>query len=68
LAALFRLTAARARGRKGGRPPKLSAKENKTIRILLKTEAIFRGFSQKHPEALNCFVLLWEARFPQQHG
>jgi len=34
------LTAARARGRKGGRPPKLSAKEIKTIRALLKTADI----------------------------
>ena len=31
------LKAARARGRKGGRPAKLSAKEIKTIRALLKT-------------------------------
>ncbi len=34
------LKAARARGRKGGRPPKLSAKEIKTIRALLKTADI----------------------------
>jgi DNA invertase Pin-like site-specific DNA recombinase len=34
------LTAARARGRKGGRPPKLSAKEVRTIRALLKTADI----------------------------
>jgi DNA invertase Pin-like site-specific DNA recombinase len=34
------LTSARARGRKGGRPPKLSAKEIKTIRALLKTADI----------------------------
>jgi DNA invertase Pin-like site-specific DNA recombinase len=34
------LKAARARGRKGGRPPKLSTKEIKTIRALLKTAAI----------------------------
>ena len=34
------LKAARARGRKGGRPPKLSAKEIKTIRTLLKTADI----------------------------
>lgn len=34
------LTAARARGRKGGRPSKLSPKEIKTIRALLKTAEI----------------------------
>ena len=34
------LTAARARGRKGGRPVKLSPKEIKTIRALLKTADI----------------------------
>jgi DNA invertase Pin-like site-specific DNA recombinase len=34
------LKAARARGRKGGRPAKLSAKEMKTIRPLLKTADI----------------------------
>jgi len=34
------LKAARARGRKGGRPAKLSAKEIKTIRALLKTADI----------------------------
>jgi DNA invertase Pin-like site-specific DNA recombinase len=34
------LKAARARGRKGGRPAKLSAKEIKTIRTLLKTADI----------------------------
>ncbi|MGA8482184.1 MAG: recombinase family protein [Chthoniobacterales bacterium] len=34
------LKAARARGRKGGRPPKLSAKEIKTISALLKTADI----------------------------
>jgi DNA invertase Pin-like site-specific DNA recombinase len=34
------LAAARARGRKGGRPVKLSAKEIKTIRSLLKTADI----------------------------
>ena len=34
------LKAARARGRKGGRPMKLSAKEVKTIRALLKTADI----------------------------
>jgi len=34
------LTAARARGRKGGRPVKLSPKEVKTIRALLKTADI----------------------------
>ena len=34
------LTAARARGRKGGRPSKLSPKEIKTIRALLKTADI----------------------------
>jgi DNA invertase Pin-like site-specific DNA recombinase len=34
------LKAARARGRKGGRPTKLSAKEIKTIRALLKTADI----------------------------
>jgi DNA invertase Pin-like site-specific DNA recombinase len=34
------LKAARARGRNGGRPPKLSAKEIKTIRALLKTADI----------------------------
>lgn len=34
------LKAARARGRKGGRPPKLSTKEVKTIRALLKTAEI----------------------------
>jgi DNA invertase Pin-like site-specific DNA recombinase len=34
------LEAARARGRKGGRPAKLSAKEIKTIRALLKTADI----------------------------
>ena len=34
------LKAARARGHKGGRPPKLSTKEIKTIRALLKTAEI----------------------------
>jgi DNA invertase Pin-like site-specific DNA recombinase len=34
------LKAARARGRKGGRPRKLQAKEIKTIRALLKTAEI----------------------------
>jgi hypothetical protein len=34
------LSPARARGRKGGRPAKLSAKEIKTIRALLKTADI----------------------------
>ena len=34
------LKAARARGRKGGRPAKLSTKEVKTIRALLKTADI----------------------------
>ncbi|WP_455685154.1 helix-turn-helix domain-containing protein [Tunturiibacter empetritectus] len=34
------LRAARARGRKGGRPAKLSPKEVKTIRALLKTADI----------------------------
>ena len=34
------LTAARARGRKGGRPPKLTPKEIKTIRALLKSADI----------------------------
>ena len=33
------MKAARARGRRGGRPAKLSAKEIKTIRALLKTAA-----------------------------
>jgi DNA invertase Pin-like site-specific DNA recombinase len=32
------LKAARARGRKGGRPPKLNSKDLKTIRTLLRTE------------------------------
>ena len=34
------LNAARARGRKGGRPAKLSPKEIKTVRALLKTADI----------------------------
>jgi DNA invertase Pin-like site-specific DNA recombinase len=34
------LKAARARGRKGGRPRKLSAKDLKTIRALLKTAEV----------------------------
>jgi DNA invertase Pin-like site-specific DNA recombinase len=34
------LKAARARGRKGGRPKRLQAKEIKTIRALLKTAEI----------------------------
>lgn len=34
------LTAARARGRTGGRPPKLTPKEVKTIRALLKSAEI----------------------------
>jgi DNA invertase Pin-like site-specific DNA recombinase len=34
------LKAARARGRKGGRPRKLSAKELKTIAALLKTPEV----------------------------
>jgi DNA invertase Pin-like site-specific DNA recombinase len=34
------LKSARARGRKGGRPAKLSPKEIKTIRALLKTAAV----------------------------
>ena len=50
------LTAVRARRRNGGRPPKLSAKEVRTIRALLKTadnqvaEIVARfGIARSHP-------------------